>query len=83
MLARNRITGSDIGIDLFPFTGAIVDVAPWDRAFPGDGVTGNDVNDGDDGPNGHLNFPELLSVSGGGGALTVRGLVEAPVLGSA
>ena len=83
VLARNRISGSAIGIDLFPFTGAIVELPPWGRAFPGDGVTENDINDGDDGPNGHLNFPEVLSASGDGGALTVRGFVEAPVLGSA
>lgn len=83
VLARNSIVGSDIGIDLFPSNGEIGSVPPWGDALPGDGVTENDTNDGDDGPNGYLNFPEALSVSGDGGALTVRGFVEAPVLGSA
>ena len=49
----------------FPFNGDIVDVPPWGDAPPGDGVTENDINDGDDGPNG---------LSGQGGNDTIHAL---------
>jgi len=82
VLARNRLYNNEIGIDLGS-EGAVVAVPPWGQAHPGDGVTLNDFNDGDDGPNGLLNLPDVLSSAYDGTTLTVRGFVEAPFLGEA
>lgn len=81
VLARNEISGSDIGIDLVAYTSPPVVVAapPWGNAFANDGVTLNDVEDPDTGPNGLLNFPAVLSASTDGKSLSVRGFVEAPL----
>lgn len=80
VLARNTITGSPIGIDLSPFNSdPIIDVPPGGRAFRMDGVTLNDANDSDEGPNGFLNFPGILSASLDGASMSVSGFVDGPL----
>ena len=83
VIARNVLFGNDIGIDLGTVGQAPVLVPPWGSAVPGDGVTPNDFNDGDDGPNALLNYPDVQFVSASGGVVTVRGFVEAPLLDTA
>ena len=72
VITRNRIVSRGIGIDL----------SSTDSGHP-DGVTPNDFNDSDSGPNDLLNFPDILAATVEGGVVHVRGFIEAPVLDTA
>jgi CSLREA domain-containing protein len=82
MLTGNRIYGNDIGIDLFPFTGEIIQ-GSWGDYFQNNGVTLNDSNDADAGPNDFQNFPKILSATAVDGHVQLEGFIETPALTSA
>ena len=68
---------SNVGIEgnaIFSNTGLGIDLAP--AGFVGDGVTANDLNDGDGGANGLQNFPTLNSVQLFDGGLRVLGSLD-------